>query len=496
MKKISYSIFFFSFIFTLMGCAGTNEISSDRYASLHTKIDSLLNDPRFGNAHLGVLIKSQSSGKVLYERNAGKLFMPASNEKILTTSGALIKLGTDFKFKTLLTYSGVIQDSLLNGDLIVFGDGDPTLYSRFYKTPDEVFHRWAKLLKQNGVKKISGNIIGDDNAFDDEPIGYGWSHDGLDSWYSAEISALQFNENYVDLVITPPSDKNSNCTITPNVNSSYFNIIDSTVVTDAGYGYLNVSRAYGTNDILISGRVKKNSSKIYRSPSIENPTKFYVTVLKEVLESEGIKVIGNAVDCDEINNWNHNADDFISIDTLYSPPLKDILKGLMKRSQNLYAETMVKTLGSKYFGRGSFSNGKKVVEEVLSGMGIKPNTYSYMDGSGLSRYNFVTPLQLVTILEAMRKSNLSNDWYDLFPIAGVDGTLSARMKNGKARNNVRAKTGTIANTRGLSGYVTTASGDEIVFSFLINAHLQSTKATEELTDTILELLAEYDKKLN
>ncbi len=496
MKKLGYLFSLFSLVLTFMGCAGVKDIPSNKYSALQYKIDSILSDPRFENAHLGVLIKSMSSGNVLFEHSAGKLFMPASNEKILTTPTALIKLGTDFKFKTILTHNGSIQDSLLKGDLIVFGDGDPTLYTRFYKTPVQVFRGWAALLKKMGIKKISGKIIGDDNAFDDDAIGYGWSHDGLDSWYSAEVSALQFNENYVDLIITPPTGNNNKCAITPNIESSYFNIVDSISVSDGGSDYINVSREYGNNEIIIRGHIKKNGQNIYRSPSITNPTKFYVTVLKETLENEGISVVGEAVDCDELKNWNHKPDDYKQIDTLYSPPLKDILKGLMKRSQNLYAETMVKTLGYKYYGLGSFNNGKKVVEEVLSGMGIKRNSYAFMDGSGLSRYDYVTPFQLVTILETMRKSKLCNEWYDLFPIAGVDGTLSSRMKNGKAKNNVRAKTGTISNTRGLSGYVTSAAGDELVFSFLINAHLQSTKATEELTDSVLELLAGYSIKLD
>lgn len=496
MKQTSY---FFLIIFILIaawGCGGAKEIPAYRLTNLQKQIDSIFNDERFLNAHIGVLIKTISSGKVLYERNANKLFMPASNQKILTAAAALTKLGADFQFRTILSRSSSIKDSIIDGDVIVFGDGDPTLYSRFYKTSEEVFRRWAALLKQKGIKTISGNIIGDDNTFDDVAIGNGWSYDGLDAWYSAEVSALQFNENYLDLTIIPPQNNETSCTIVPNVQSSYYNIIDSIKISNSQSDFITVSREYGTNDIVIRGNVKKNSPKIYRSPSISNPTKFYVTVLKEVFEAEGIKVLGKAVDCDEIKNWNQKPEDFTPVDTLYSPLLKDILKGQMKRSQNLYAETMVKTLGYKFLGKGTFENGRKIVDDVLTEMGINADGYAFMDGSGLSRYNYVTPAQIVTILESMNKSSLSDVWYSLLPIAGVDGTLSGRMKNSIAENNVRAKTGTISNVRGLSGYVTTSAGDDIVFSFLINSHLQSTKATEDITDSVLQILAEYNYKLN
>ena len=163
----------------------------------------------------------------------------------------------------------------------------------------------------------------------------------------------------------------------------------------------------------------------------------------------------------------------------------------MKKSQNLYAETMVRVLGLNDSGTGSFEEGKKVVENVLQEFGIKPGTYAYMDGSGLSRYNFISPRQLVKILEGMRESENWDIWYDIQPIAGVDGTLKKRMKGTKAEANVRAKTGTISNVRGLSGYVKTSANEEIVFSFLVNGHLRTSRDTEIITDKVLEIIAQY-----
>jgi D-alanyl-D-alanine carboxypeptidase/D-alanyl-D-alanine-endopeptidase (penicillin-binding protein 4) len=257
-----------------------------------------------------------------------------------------------------------------------------------------------------------------------------------------------------------------------------------------------VNRQFNTNEIIVTGNIVVGTDTLERSPSIDNPTLFYVTVLKETLLNRGINVNGDAIDCDDLEGWNFQTDSLTCLLIHPSPPLKEILKGLMKRSQNMYAETMVKTMGLQEKGIGSFREGHKVVEDVLSSFGIEPGTYAYRDGSGLSRYNFISPGQIVKILKGMRQSEYWETWKDILPIAGVDGTLKYRMRGTNAEANVRAKTGTISNVRGLSGYVTTAAGEEIVFSFLINGHLRTSRDTELITDSVLSLIADYPFKGN
>lgn len=480
-------------LFILITACSTIPVGYEKisYDELTYKIESIFGDTLFSHAHWGVMIESLESGEVLYEKNADRMFMPASNEKIPTAASALTVLGPEFKFKTILGYSGVIKDSILYGDLIIIGDGDPTLSDRINEKPTTVFELWADSLLSFGLKSIKGNIIGDDNKFDDEHIGYGWPLDGLDSWYSAEIGALQLNENYVDLQIIPPITKNDTLEIIPDVNSCYYRIINEIEIVDTGKNNIQITREFGNNIIVLKGNVVVGSKPFERSPTITNPTKFYVTVLKEVLEEKGISVLGSPIDCDEISNY---ADSIKMVDSLivhHSIPLKDILKILMKKSQNLYAETMVRILGFSEFGLGSFDNGKKIVESVLEKFAVEPGSHSYKDGSGLSRYNYISPNQIVKILKGMKKNKYWDVWYDTLPIAGVDGTLKWRMRNTKADGNVRAKTGTISNVRGLSGYVTTAEGEEIVFSFLINGHLKTSRDTELITDKVLELISDY-----
>jgi D-alanyl-D-alanine carboxypeptidase/D-alanyl-D-alanine-endopeptidase (penicillin-binding protein 4) len=455
------------------------------------KIDSLFNEKMFEHAHWGVLIKSLDSGDIWYQQNSQKVFMPASNEKIITTSAALLNLGPYYRFETKVYYTGEINDSVLNGDLVVWSNGDPTLYSRFYDYPREVFYGWANFLDSLGIKKITGNIIGNDNAFDDNHLGYGWSFDGLDSWYSAEVGALQLNENYIDFEIIPPPCPEDSVLLIPNLPSSYYQVVNNLKAEEIGRNRITYERKSGENVIYFSGRVRTESKEIELSPSITNPTLFYVTVLKEVFEESGIDVEGDPVEIDSIGEFQDTIPEENILIHHYSNELKEIIRVLMKKSQNLYAETMVRVLGWECEGLGSFRNGKIIVDSTLSAFGVDKESYKFRDGSGLSRYNYVSPEALVKVLEGMYFSEYKDVWMDSFPVGGIDGTLEDRFKDNAAYGIVRAKTGTISNVRGLSGYIKTGEGENLVFSFLLNGHLLRSRDTEIITDTVLGLLADF-----
>ncbi len=467
------------------------EASFTSFPDLICTIDDKFSDPYFAHAHWGVVIQSLDTGRIWYQRNPNRMFMPASNQKILTGTAALRRLGPDFTFTTHVCYDGALEPPVLEGDLVVFGNGDPTLYSKFYDDPREVFYSWVQELEEKGISRITGNIIGDDDAFDDQRLGYGWSYHYLDTWYAAEVGALQINENYVDLKIIPPDNVEGEIVIQPNLPSSYFEIVNNVSVKPQGRNSISIERPQGSNVITVSGSVVAGSRSFERSPTITNPTKFYVTVLKETLEEKGIAVEGKPVDCDELDSWEHEPSDFPSLIVHNSPPLAKILKGFLKRSQNLYGETLVRVLGWDAEGIGSFSTGRDIVESELSSMGVAEDTYQYMDGSGLTRYNYISPRQVTNILRDMYRHSYADVWLDALPVAGVDGTLRRRMKGTPAEGNVRAKTGTISNVRALSGYVTTGEGENLVFSFLVNGHLRSTRATEHITDDVLAMLESF-----
>lgn len=482
----------------LIASCGTSSQSIKKKGSfdfnkLMSKIDALVNEESFDHAHWGVMIKSMDSDEVWYAHNAQCVFMPASNNKIASTAAALKVLGEDFRFETHVLTKGFVNDGVLYGDLVVWSNGDPTLYERYQDGKTAVFDAWADTLKAQGIHRISGNIIGDDNAFDDTHLGEGWAWDYLSIWYAAQFGALQFNENYVDVKIVPPSTLDGKVVLIPNIESSYFSLKDDFTIVEKGYNRIYLDRDLNSNDIVLGGQLVAGTDTTERTPTIDNPTKFYVHVLKETFERNGIQVQGSAVDCDDLDNWIHAPLDegYKELANYYSVPFSEIIQRLMKRSQNMYAEIMPRILSWHEIGLGSIEGGREIMDSVYTEFGIEPGSWRYSDGSGLTRYNYISPEILIKILEGMYKSDQRDVWLESFPIAGVDGTLKQRMRGTAAERKVFAKTGTIANTRGLSGYTTSASGENIVFSFLVNGHLLSSTDTDRITDSILELICSY-----
>ena len=490
-----------SFIYTILllfiySCSGTQHLQNRKaknHNELAYQIESIFQDSAFAHAHWGASIKSLKTGKVLYEQNANKLFLPASNTKIPTAANTFLELGTDFQFETILYSDATIRDSILMGNLYIKGSGDPTFYEEFYDSTTAVFFDWANVLKSKGIKTIKGDIIGDESVFDESRLGYGWVFDNFDTWYSAEYGPLQINENYVDITIIPPTTSEDSTQIIPNISSSYFSIINKTVLADTGKSSISVQRKHGSNEILISGTLVIGSNKLVRSPSITNPGLFFTMVLKETFERNGISVLGTS----SVFSDTLRSDSLLTIsDTLLvhlSPDGHSIITKLMKRSQNMYAETMPRFVAYQKTGYGTFEKWLEIIEPNMEMMGIAKDSYQYADGSGLARYNYFSPNQFRSILEYMYFSAFKEQWLEVFPIGGVDGTLKRRMIGTAAENNVRAKTGTISNSRGLSGYVTSKSGEEFVFSFLVNGHLLSSSDTDRITDSILALIADFDR---
>jgi D-alanyl-D-alanine carboxypeptidase/D-alanyl-D-alanine-endopeptidase (penicillin-binding protein 4) len=457
------------------------------------KIDDLVEDEAFAHAHWGVMIKSLDTEQIWYAHNKDRLFMPASNNKIPSTAAALTVLGPDFRFETHVLTKGKQNGSVLDGDIVVWSNGDPTLYEKYIGHSKSVFESWTDSLKAMGITRITGDIIGDDDAFDDVHIGEGWAWDYQQVWYAAQFGALQFNENYVDVKIVPPATVDGDVILIPNVESSYFHLKSDFKIVEKGYNRINIERDFYSNDITLSGQLVAGSDTTERTPTIDNPTKFYVHVLKETLEENGIIVDGDPIDCDDIDGWVHAPHDsgYRELTHYYSVPLSEVARRLMKRSQNMYAETMPRVLSWYETGLGSIDTGREIMDSVFVRFGIEPGTWAYVDGSGLTRYDYISPQILVKILEGMYRSDLKDIWINSLPISGVDGTLKRRMIGTPAEKKVHAKTGTISNVRGLSGYTTTAAGENIVFSFLVNGHLLSSAETERITDSILELICAY-----
>ena len=479
-----------------MNCAGTYQPSKtiNPYEELSRQIDLQISIPELQTALTGIMVQSAKTGEILYQHNGYKLFMPASNEKIPTSAAALINFGPDFRYETIISTNGEIIDSTLKGDLTIRGSGDPTLSDRFQANKDSffIFEAWADSLKAKGINKIEGNIIGIDNVFDEQAIGYGWTVDNLSYYYAAQIGGLIYNENTATIVIESDSQGvNIDYKIIPDFG---YLQIRSELEFDAEETDIYVERITGTNIILIKGKIQ--SEKRYKEyVSIDNPTLYFLNGLNYELNALGIKTSGKIIDADNLTD-SLNTSQTERLFTCSSIPFKDVLNVLMKKSQNLYAESMVKLLGHHFGKEGSFDEGSNVIKQTLERFGLEQDSYSFMDGSGLCRYNYISPYHLVQILRGMHYHPYDKVFKESLPIAGIDGTIGYRMKGTAAQGNVFAKTGTISNVRCLSGYATSADGETLIFSTMFNNFLCSVRTVMDVQDRICTLLSSFSRDKN
>lgn len=465
---------------------------------LRREMDAIFDDPAFANAFWGVLIQSAANGEVFYARNQHRLLMPASNMKLLTASAALLRLAPDFRYKTCLYGSGPVVSGSLQGDLVVVGSGDPTIGGRpldeNYENigrgdPLRDFRHWAAVLGQQGITRIAGRIIGDDNAFDDQAFGPGWSWDYLGYGYAAEVGALVFNENLATVSISP-AQPGQPPVLGMSPENAAVEVVNELVTVAAGApAEVEIVRAAGSNRLIMKGHVAAGAPPARRTVAVYQSTRYFVSALRDALRASGIEVSGEAIDADEME-YARKVDSWTLLHTHESPPLDYILKVLLKVSNNLYAEMLLKTLGVP---AGSYAGGRTVIESVLSGFGASEADRVIADGSGLSRYNYVTPETLVKILRALYRHSRFEQWYSYLPVAGVDGTLRSRMQGSAAGGNVHAKTGSIANVRTLSGYVRTRDGEMLAFSMMANNFTVPNRSAEYLQDLALERLANFSR---
>ena len=461
---------------------------------LSYQIDQLVDAPEFQTATLGILVQSLDTGEILYDHNSEKVLMPASNEKIPTSAVALMKFGPDYKYETNMYTNGTIDQGVLKGDLYIVGSGDPTIGYRFCENQDSClfFSDWIDHLSKLNIKKIQGRIIGIDDVFDDELIGYGWTVDNLSYYYSAEINGLMLNENSAEVTMSVDSVTHDlNISVNPDFNYLDFNTDISITENNNHDSDYNVFRETNSNLVTVSGKIKVDDV-IREDIAIHNPTLFFLHGLKHELNENGISVTGVLIDSDDLDSLDQIRD----MELLYthvSPPFSEILKVLLKRSQNLYAESFVKLLGHHYGKSGSFAEGEKIIKNTLVRFGLDNGSFQYKDGSGLSRYNYISPAHIVKILRGMHLHQYGPIYKNCLPVAGVDGTIGYRMKGTPAQGNIYAKTGTISNVRCLSGYATSKDGENLVFSIMANNFLCSVHVVMDLQDQICIALSSFSR---
>lgn len=462
-------------------------------AALRATLDSVFADTALTQAHWGVLVRSLDDGEVIYRQNAEKLFVPASNMKLVTGAAALQALGPAYRYRTRVLAAGPVRDGALRGDLIVVGSGDPTLSVRFGGDARAVFRAWADSLRARGIRRVTGNLVGIDSVFDDVPLGRGWAWDDLDAAYSAEISGLQFNEGAIAVRVYAGRAVGDAGVVVLDPPTAYVPVVNQTRTVAAGRaGWLDATREPQGAGLRLRGEVPLGSDALNERFATRNPTAYFVGVLRETLREAGVAVEGAAIDADEWPERATSAAGAAPLFTHASPPLAEILPAYLKPSQNQIAETLLRTLGRELRGEGSSRAGAAAEDSVLRAGGLPTaRRLVIADGSGLSRYNLVSPAFLADLLTRMAQGPHAQLWQAALPVAGVDGTLASRLRGTPAERNVHAKTGTLSSVRALSGYLTTAAGERLVFSMLANHHARAAADVDRVVDAALARLAEW-----
>jgi D-alanyl-D-alanine carboxypeptidase/D-alanyl-D-alanine-endopeptidase (penicillin-binding protein 4) len=480
------------------GCGGARRSAARTPAALSPAVLDLqhaitarLAVPDLQRGTWGIVVKSLTTGQTLYALNPDKLLLPGSNMKVLTLAAAAERLGWDFTYETRVLIGGPIDEGTLGGDLIVVGTGDPTI-DDWEGTATALFRSWAEGLKAAGIRAIAGRVVGDDNAFGDEPWGYGWAWDDLSASYAAAVGALQFNQNSARIRITPasvPGPAPAVDIVTPDsglmVRNDLITVSSGTSVT------LTVRRLAGTSVLELRGTVPAGVPPFFRNVSVDNPTLYFVRRLRAVLIESGIDVRGEAVDIDDVIDPPSTA---VPVAMHRSAPLRALSATMMKLSQNLFAETLLRSLSGPS-DSSTAEAGRKVVRSVIEEWGADPRDAVVADGSGLSRYNLVTAACLVAVLTHAHENDRLREGFEAsLPLAGHEGTLAGRMKGTPAEANARAKSGALANARSLSGYVQTADGEPLVFAIMANHFGVAARVVEDVQDQIVASLARFSRR--
>jgi len=482
--------------------------SPERFA---VRAESLVSAVPVNKGAWGLLVVDAATGETLYEKNADRYFTPASNMKLLTTALALDKLGPDFRFRTTLETRGSTTQGVLAGDLILVGRGDPNLSNRkfpfdtkeeFDGPPEKVLSDLADQVVAHGVKIISGDIVGDDSYFPRDRYPDGWEIDDMVWEYGAAISAIVVDDNSVTVALTPGEKAGDPTIAVVDPVTSDFTVKNEATTAEkvekseksekTEKPDLTLVREPGSNTVLLTGTLPAKSAPRKLVLAVQEPAQHAATTLARLLTERGVKILGNA-------RANHDPDAAEASRTVLaehvSLPLGTTLKLVNKISQNLHTEILLRTAARQQARWATSDDLLKFPEEFYARVGIAPGDVVQEDGSGLSRHDLVTPRAFVELLLYAQKQTWFPVYFDSLPVAGIDGTLSDRMKKAGIMGKIHAKTGSVEHVRTLSGYAETAGGRRLIFSFLSNnENVKDHEVHDALDGLCLAMMEEFDVK--
>jgi D-alanyl-D-alanine carboxypeptidase/D-alanyl-D-alanine-endopeptidase (penicillin-binding protein 4) len=466
------------------------------------RVDTLLGSEPASKGEWGLLIADAETGETLYQQNAAKYFVPASNMKLFTTALALNKLGSEFRFHTTLESTGVVSpEGELSADLVLVGRGDPNLSNRkfpfnlkeeFDGPPERILAELADALVTKGVKKMSGDVVGDDSYFPRERYPNGWEIDDMVWEYGAAISALVVNDNTATVTLTSGQVAGDAVQVVVAPRTQDF-VVDNQVMTSAASvkADLTLIREPGAHLVVVRGTLPEKSPPRKLVLAIEEPALQAATLLKALLEQRGVEIGGGV-------RARHEAimAEGITPRVLaehVSIPLGDSVKLVNKISQNLHTEVLLRTAMRQAGTWNSFDDVVKFAADFYAQVGIASQDMIQTDGSGLSRHDMVTPRAMLTLLRYAQTRPWFESFFASLPVAGVDGTLEERMKNTPAAGRVHGKTGSVEHVRTMSGFADTAGGRRLAFSFMTNNEYgKNHETTEAMNGLCLAMIEEFN----
>ena len=453
---------------------------------LRREVAGAMQGPGVERATWGVAVRSLDRDEPILELNAGALLVPASVAKLVTLAAAAESVGWNYAFETTLAAAGPVTDGVLSGDLVVSGNGDPTLEG----PAGEHLTSWIDALRASGIRRVSGRVVGDDDGAEEPLPPFAWAWDDLGYPYGALPGALNLGENAVQITVAPGPQAGAPAALTVATDARELPITSDVATGQPGSeAWLRPILQPGGLGLRVLGTLPAGSQPVTFSISVGNPTLWFATMLRQRLIEAGIAVDGAPVDIDNLPEGPGPA---AVLHVQRSPPLSAIAEPMMKDSLNLYAETVL-WLNTGPAGLRATGEALDALRDRLGAWGIPEGDHQLVDGSGLSRRNSLTTRALVAVLERFYDPAGASPWMRALPVAGRDGTLESRLVGTPAENNLAAKTGSMSNIRSLAGYVRTRDGEPLAFALIVNNFEGPGNAAVEAIDRIAVALASFSR---
>ncbi|MEO8499524.1 MAG: D-alanyl-D-alanine carboxypeptidase/D-alanyl-D-alanine-endopeptidase [Vicinamibacteria bacterium] len=452
-------------------------------------IEAILKREVFRPAIVAIDIRDLDTGKVLFEKNATTNLKPASTMKLFTTAAILDAEGRSGEPPATSVETAGRLDNLgrILGDVYLVGRGDPNLSDRFeWRGEKSPFDQLAKDIREAGITRVEGRVIGYDGLFTDESIPESWTADDLVWSYGAEVSALSAFDNSLRLRLEPGEREGDPARLIEEPLTGFMRIENRALTSAPGTkAEVSLSRPLGSRHVVIEGSLPQLGAAWTSAIAAPEPTLFATTLFVEALERHGVSVRD-----DVIASRKPLPASLRPLASIHGPAVAEQIQVVNKESQNLHAETLLRRLGLAVFKDASVESSLKAREAFLKGLGVRIEDTAMYDGSGLSRSDLVTARAEVDLLVAMAHHPLAKAFRESLPIAGVDGTLKRRMVGTKAQGRVFAKTGSLSHVNALAGYVDAISGRHFAISIIVNNHTHPSKEATEAMDAICGLLVD------